>query len=222
MLGIFISDTHNKHKRVSVNECDILFHTGDFSFQGTNSELKNFAEWLDEQPADHIVMVPGNHEKLWEKNYEAGVAIIKKACPRVHILNDSGVTIGNQKIWGSPVTPYFFDWAWNRARVPELVGLHGAYIKDHWDLIPEDTTILLTHGPPYGILDEVKQFGISKSVGCELLLDRVKQIKPDIHAFGHIHDGHGEKALDGTLYINASICDETYTPSNKPIVIDLE
>lgn len=222
-----ISDTHNRHSKIVIPECDLLIHCGDATFQGTPSELKNFAEWLNEQEAGHIVIIPGNHERGWENNYEAGCDIIREACPAVHILNDNEVHIEGLTIWGSPVTPFFHSWAWNRARSERLEPWHGPYIKKHWDLIPENIDILVTHGPPYGILDEVKyvdQFSYDppKFVGCEDLLTRVKEVKPRFHFFGHIHGGYGEHHADGTSFYNASTCDEMYAPVNKPIEVTID
>ncbi len=213
-----MSDSHHKHQRFTVPKCDLFIHAGDFSFNGEAHVIKSFGEWLEKQPAEHIVITPGNHEEWWEKNWEEGCDILEDACPRVHILNDSGVVINGVNIWGSPITPYFFSWAWNRARVPALVPMHGAYIKNHWDLIPDNTDILITHGPPYHILDEL-QFvdGTPKGefAGCQLLLNRVREIKPAMHFFGHIH-AHGGKQEhhDGTSFYNASLCDEMYSPTN--------
>ncbi|MFN8395634.1 MAG: metallophosphoesterase [Bacteroidia bacterium] len=114
-------------------------------------------------------------------------------------LNDSGVEIEGVKIWGSPIQPWFFDWAFNRQR--------GADIAKHWALIPEDTDILVTHGPPYGILDRTDD---GKLVGCEELIKVVERIRPKIHVFGHIHEAHGSLIKDGTHYVNASILNLRY------------
>jgi len=107
-------------------------------------------------------------------------------------LNDTGTTIEGLKIWGSPVQPEFFNWAFNRER--------GEDICKHWDLIPDDTDILITHGPAFGILDRVLE---GEYVGCSDLLKKIKQIKPKIHAFGHIHEAYGQCEEDGTTFINA-------------------
>jgi len=98
-------------------------------------------------------------------------------------------------------------------------------------MIPEDTDILVTHGPPYEILDEV--FAVDGSsyrdhgmmpryVGCVDLAARIKEVKPDLHIFGHIHSGHGQKHVNGVSHYNASICDEMYAPSNPITIIEYE
>jgi Icc-related predicted phosphoesterase len=126
-------------------------------------------------------------------------------------LNDSGITIEGIKFWGSPITPWFHDWAYNR---------FGFEIKEHWDLIPSDTDILITHGPPFGVLDTVIRG--NENVGCEFLMNRIKEINPKIHAFGHIHEADGIWETPKTLFINASSLSVRYEYTNKPIVINYE
>lgn len=93
----------------------------------------------------------------------------------------------------------------------------GADIKQYWDKIDINTDILITHGPPHGILDEVN----GCNVGCEELLLAVQRIKPKYHIFGHIHEGYGQKTIDGTTYINCSHVDGKYRPVNQPIRFEI-
>ncbi|HXN74932.1 MAG TPA: hypothetical protein VN855_00385, partial [Candidatus Acidoferrum sp.] len=126
----------------------------------------------------------------------------------IFLLNDSGIEVEGIKIWGSPVQPFFHDWAFNRRR--------GAEIKKHWDLIPEDTEILVTHGPPLGILDVTIRNG--EHVGCADLMDKILISQIKLHTFGHIHEGHGYKYQDGRVFVNASVLDSRYKMiSGKPI-----
>src|SRR5690606_9104680 len=111
--------------------------------------------------------------------------------------------------WGSPITPYFHNWAFNRKR--------GAKIKAHWDLIPDDTDILITHGPPFGILDETVY---SKRTGCEELLLRVYQVQPKYHIFGHIHEDYGMLAKRETTFVNASVLDDRYELVNDAMILN--
>lgn len=213
---VAISDTHNQHMRVTIPECDLLIHTGDMTMTGAPDALGNFAEWLEVQPAKDIVIIPGNHEQYWEKYWHECCKLIKDRCPRVHILNDSGVEINGKMIWGSPITPWWWDYAWNRSRTPDMVGVHGKFIKEHWDLIPDNTNILLTHGPPYGILDYVEDFrtGQIRYVGCEHLLAAVNRIKPAYHFFGHIHGSYGHVVQGGTDFYNSCISREYHGAIN--------
>ena len=126
---------------------------------------------------------------------------------------DSLIDVNGLKIYGSPWTPEFGNWAFmkNRWNMPYV-----------WEKIPDEIDILITHGPPNGVLDVVQSFDKSISnVGCSYLREMVFKIKPKIHAFGHIHEGYGERYIDGIRFINASICQRDYRPLNNPIVVDI-
>lgn len=206
-----ISDTHNMHDYLTIPECDILIHAGDWTGQGKFGEVKQFAEWLNEQPAKHIVVVPGNHELYFEKMLPDSRKWITDYCPKAHVLIDEEVTIEGLKIWGSPISPEFCDWAFNRFR--------GADIKKHWDLIPENLDILITHGPAYQLLDYAPQ---CNHVGCQDLFDEIVVKQPRVHIFGHIHYSHGQKHFNNTTHYNASICTESYRPINPVTVFELD
>jgi Icc-related predicted phosphoesterase len=118
-----------------------------------------------------------------------------------HYLQDQSVIIEGLKFYGSPWQPTFHNWAFNKDR--------GEKIKTEWDKIPSDTDVLITHGPPFGILDKTVD---NEKVGCEELLLAVNRIKPKIHIFGHIHENYGEIKLNGTHFINPSSCDYNYIP----------
>jgi hypothetical protein len=113
------------------------------------------------------------------------------------------------KIYGTPWQPWFHDWAFNVARDK---------ISPYWDKIPLDTDILITHGPPMGILD-LTLYG--DTPGCASLLTYVEKIKPALHVFGHIHEAYGTTRQADTMFVNASVCTRRYIPSNKPVIVDL-
>jgi hypothetical protein len=125
-------------------------------------------------------------------------------------LEDSEVVIEGLRIWGSPWQPAFFDWAFNLPRGPAL--------RAKWQKIPTGVDILLTHGPPQGILDVVPR---GDAVGCEELRAELSRIRPRLHVFGHIHHAYGQLEADGTRYVNAAICDEAYQATHPAIVVDL-
>lgn len=100
--------------------------------------------------------------------------------------------IEGYKIWGSPVTPYFLGMAFNVRP--------GKDIEKAWQKIPNDTDILITHGPPKGIADN--------GIGSEELLKRVNIIKPKIHVYGHAHGSNGMKTINGTTFINAALVND--------------
>lgn len=210
-----ISDTHAKYNKLQIPECDLLISAGDYSFVGEKHIVKDFHEWLDVQPATHVISVQGNHEKWVEKNWEQAKQLVNQVAPAVHFVDEGGVEIDGVKIWCSAITPWFYDWAWNRS---------GKQLEDHWKRIPEDIDILVTHGPPYGILDTVyfpDGMTPKEQVGCYRLADRIKQLKKlKLHVFGHIHGSSGEAYVDGVKYVNASICDEQYMPTNPVRVFE--
>jgi Icc-related predicted phosphoesterase len=213
----FISDTHAQHMGLALPDADILVHCGDFSGHGTYMDAVRFAGWFGAQPHKHKIFIAGNHD-LWLDQGPHSVDIeffIRGLASGVHYLRDSGIELEGLKFWGSPVQPRFFNWAFNRDR--------GADIAKHWDLIPYDTDVLITHGPPSGHCDEApRDFPqLSERVGCADLLKKVKQVKPKIHAFGHIHYSYGNSYADGVHFINASICNEQYAPINKPYLVDI-
>lgn len=211
MRIVCLSDTHGLHKRVKVPDGDILLHAGDFTHFGEPSEVDLFLDWLSGLPHGHKVFVAGNHDFYVERRNEHFIEQVR-AMPALTYLQDSGAEIAGLRIWGSPVQPWFYDWAFNRQR--------GAEIQEHWDLIPADTHVLITHGPPIGILDRNFK-GVH--TGCENLRDTIAKLgQLRLHVFGHMHPGGGQQCeLDGCLFVNAAICDERGYASREPVVVEL-
>lgn len=206
----FFSDTHNQHSRISFTSGDLLVFCGDLTTRGALSEVKEFSEFLKNLNFKYKIVIAGNHDFCFEdhRRNEAEKILTDNG---IIYLNDSGVEIDGINFWGSPIQPWFHDWAFNRSR--------GDEIKKHWDLIPINTNILITHGPPYGILDLCSDGG---RVGCDELLNCIKKIKPKINAFGHIHESYGIIELEGTKFINASSLSKNYKQTNPPIDIEIE
>lgn len=214
MKIVCLSDTHNAHNEIAVPDGDLLIHAGDAVTSGTINELQNFIKWFDGLPHKRKVLIAGNHDWAFQLQPDKALELIP---PSIVYLQDSWVEIDGFKIYGSPWQPRFFDWAFNLMR--------GAELAEKWAMIPDDINILITHGPPNGILDEVpRQFGI-ENTGCEELRKRVDTLAAKdhlkLHIFGHIHCGYGKKEVNGVTFINASNCDEQYTPSQPPIIIEL-
>lgn len=125
-------------------------------------------------------------------------------------LQESSITVEGLKIYGTPITPYFLNWAFN---------CHpGEDIEKHVNKIPSDVNILISHGPPYGILD-INTNG--QHCGCPSLLAKVEKINPALLVCGHIHEGYGQKSFSRTTFINASLLNEKYRNQNSPVVIEL-
>lgn len=192
---------------------DLLIVAGDLTARDTTSQFIDFYDWLDDQKYKFKIYIGGNHDGiLFCKPHEGS------RLGNIQYLCDSECEFEGYKIWGSPWTPTFYDWHFMKDR--------GAPIREKWDLIPEDTDILITHGPPYGILDQVtissRGRGQEKFAGCEELREALFRIKPKLHVFGHIHSQGGKKVdLVSSICVNAAIMDEDYNPVNKPVRIIL-
>ena len=205
MRIVCLSDTHDLHAEIVVPDGDLLIHAGDVSQGGQPEEIRAFADWFAALPHRHKVLIAGNHDFLFERESEHARTLVTNAV----YLCDEAVEIEGLRIWGSPWQPWFYDWAFNLARGPE--------IRAKWDLIPEDCDILVTHGPPAGHGDVTVR---GEGVGCEDLREAVRRVRPRLHVFGHIHEGYGLTRADGTVFVNASSCDVRYRPVNPPIVLE--
>jgi Icc-related predicted phosphoesterase len=206
MKIVFISDTHGQHEKLTLPEGDMIIHAGDVSKRGGMAELEKFLDWYERLPFTHKVFAVGNHDFLAENN----PAIFRQLIPDNCVyLENNDVVIEGIRIWGSPITPWFYDWAFNRQR--------GADIAKYWAMIPKGTDIVVTHGPAYDILDRTTGGVLT---GCEDLRAKIEEIKPKYHVFGHIHEAYGMKQVGDTTFINASVLDEQYRMANAPIVLD--
>lgn len=191
----FTSDTHGRHNELDLGSGQVLCHTGDFSNFGSEKEFADFTEWFACQDFEYKIFICGNHERFGESvgaqyirdNYLSGGVIY---------LENSGVWLEDKYFYGSPANPRFFNWAFNVDR--------GIDIKKYWDLIPSYTNVLLTHTPPFGILDSVKGL----RVGCQDLLETIQSGRLEnlqTNAFGHIHEDYGMVEREGIIYINSAL-----------------
>jgi Icc-related predicted phosphoesterase len=203
----FISNTHGLHGRLKLNPGTVLIHTGDVTEYGSKDEFADFIFWFSKQPFSYKVFIAGNHDLFLE---ECSPAKKKKMIPSdIIYLQNSGIEIKGLKVWGSPVTPYILGMAFNARQ--------GTEIRKVWNKIPAGTDILITHGPPKGVLDN--------GVGDEELLLQVFKIQPAVHCFGHAHGQNGMETVNGTTFINASIVNSLdslqsaeYKVIGKPII----
>lgn len=201
----FISDTHNKHEDLKPPKVDLVIHCGDESESGNASmnepESRRFLEWYSALDIPTKIFVPGNHSTAIEQGL-----IRKEDYPKITFLIHAQTEWNEFKIFGSPYTPRFFDWAYMKERKD---------LDVVWQSIPDDIDILITHGPPKGILDVTRDMdsGEPVHVGSKSLCRHVlERIKPTIHAFGHIHDekafiNYGSVTRAETHFINCSCCD---------------
>jgi predicted phosphodiesterase len=205
MRIVCLSDTHNRE--LAVPDGDLLIHAGDATMRGTPDEIVEFNSWFGALPHKHKIFIAGNHDWLFETQ-PAGAR--KLLAGDIIYLQDSGANIDGFHIYGSPWQPRFYDWAFNLDR--------GREMAEKWALIPAQTDILITHGPPNRILDLTMQ---GDNAGCEELIKKVEEVRPRVHIFGHIHEGYGTLEKSGTRFVNASNCDERYRLVNPPIVFEI-
>ncbi len=206
MRIVCIGDTHELHRELVVPPGDLLIHAGDFTFYSKRPWMyRHFDLWLGELPHRHKIIIPGNHEYLLEEPRE------RSAISNATLLLDSGVEVEGMKIWGSPVTP-LYGGAFGMSRAADR--------KRHWARIPEGLDILITHGPPSGILDHGPRS--ERHEGCPELREAVLQASPRLHVFGHVHAGYGTLRTPDTIFVNASLFGDSGSLDRKPIVIDLQ
>lgn len=198
-----ISDTHAAHRDIVVPEGDVFIFAGDMSVFNKNiMNYIDFNNWLGEIPCRYKIVIAGNHDVIFQRNKDK----VKEIFTNCIYLQDESVVIDGFKFYGSPWQPEFGGWAFNLQR--------GIRLAETWKRIPEDTDVLITHGPPKQICD----WNGSEEVGCEDLLKRVFEVKPKLHIFGHIHQSRGKfKYLGKTLFVNVAMND-----TNKVYEIDLD
>ena len=207
-----------KMSDIEIPDGDLLLHAGDLTFKGEPWEITQELDILAAKTKDFkkVIFVQGNHEYRLRNQPE----IVKILCEErgIQLLHHEPTEFEGLKIFGSPYTPTFGRWAFMANRGPD--------IKRLWDQVPDDTNILITHGPAHmindKILEEYRSPGESLNVGCEELAYRVSQLKAlKLHVCGHIHNGYGQVDVLGVKHVNASICTERYEPLNKAIVVDI-
>jgi Icc-related predicted phosphoesterase len=204
---VLSSDTHGLHRELDVSDGDVLIHAGDFTMFGRDSAaILDFNEWLGELPHRHKIVVPGNHE-FFLKSDLSRRSLMRNAT----VLINEGVEVHGLRIWGSPVTPLYGG----------AFGMSSA--EDRWRLyaqIPMCTDILITHGPPYGILDSTQGSDIHS--GCTELFDAAVRVRPKLHAFGHIHGAYGIHETSDTTFINAALLGLAGDIDRNPIAIRMQ
>jgi Icc-related predicted phosphoesterase len=227
-----ISDLHGYYPELEGG--DLLIVAGDLTARDTEAQYREFTHWLAEQKYKKKIFIGGNHdnclvekppivfgdcEYLCDSDTEFEYGEVEPCLyPNGFFPNFTTVT-KKLKIWGSPWTNTFDGIN------PLCTAFTGTeeLLATKFALIPDDIDILVTHGPPYCILDQVKKRHNDKmqNVGSFALLDRLSRIKPKLMVFGHIHEGYGQIQGADTLFINCSHVNEDYEPINEPIRIIL-
>lgn len=193
---------------------DVLIIAGDLTANDRQSGYERFFKWLWPLPYERKILVAGNHDGRLEK-FMASIPALPHG---FHYLNDSGCEYKGINFWGSPYTPKFFEWAFMSP---------DEDLSEHWDKIPDDTDIVITHGPAYSILDKTvrRKNAIDPHVGSKTLYEALQRIRPKFHVCGHIHEGYGKEIVkwypykDETTFVNCAHLNEEYDPVNDPIII---
>lgn len=194
---LHISDTHGCHHRLSVlPKADIVVHSGDFTMNGSEQEALDFMNWFCDLDYPYKIFICGNHDDCL---YGANIDGLDN---NVHYLCNSAVVIEGVKFYGVPM--FMGDCITNRQAF-------------HYGNIPEDTDVLITHTPPFGVLD----FDDNINYGSEELLARITTVKPYLHLFGHIHSQYGMKILNNITFSNGAIMNADYSNFRKPSLIDV-
>ena len=218
-----ISDTHTMHglikPTIDMPGGDLLLHAGDIMNSGYNkNDIKDFCHWYNSlEHYDQKIFIAGNHDRTFE-DFPDDAREIYSSYKNITYLQDERLDLWDEEdqqtvIYGTPWQPWFYDWAFNLPK-------GGPGLMSKWEAIPADTDILITHGPPQEILDVSGPPYNEPLLGCALLREKVDVVKPKIHVFGHIHGSYGYKFLNGTHFFNASILNEEYKYTNKPVTFD--
>jgi Icc-related predicted phosphoesterase len=204
---VAISDTHGLYRRIKIPAGDVLIHAGDMTRHGRLDEMDDFNEFLGTLPHPCKLIIAGNHDF----SFESHPAESQRRLSNGTYLQDRGISVQGVNFYGSPWQPQFRDMAFNLARGPAL--------QDKWRLIPQETDVLITHGPPRGQRDRSL---LSGPVGCRDLMETVERIKPVLHIFGHIHEAAGQSSNGHTLFVNTSVCNALYWPVNQPFIYEFK
>lgn len=208
MKIVAISDTHCKHNEIDLTNypADMIIHAGDMTIMGEISEVSEFSVWWNSLPYQHKIIVPGNHDFLFQER----LPLAKTMFLNTHILVNEGIEIEGLLFYGTPVVRHFGPWAF---------GYYNEKREEFYAAIPDKTNVLITHQPPFGRLDYLPN---GTHLGCEILLDRVLQLsKLKAHIFGHIHSGHGIIDKKGVTVVNAAQLDNSYLKFNRPILFEI-
>ena len=223
MKIMFLSDTHGRHLEITelygeLPYVDIIVHSGDCTRYGEFEETDLFMNWFSKQNSMHKILVAGNHDFVLQQMDRRNWLLANNY--GVTYLEDSFININGIGIYGSPWSPVFGMWAFMKQRNDEL--------DEVWQKVPTDGSVdlLVTHTPRYGRFD-VSVRG-NYNVGCEMLANRINDIHPKVHVFGHIHECGGmikeetEVPLEGMISLNASLLNIRYVLANPIWIWDTE
>lgn len=210
-----ISDTHEQHSSACIEECDLLIHAGDITYRGEKLQYHKFMVWVEDLldlgiVKKDVVFIAGNHDLTLEQNPSLHLEVFPYGtylyCSKTTVTQDQQALT----VYGIPHQLEFGTWAF---------GTNEQGLAKLLSEVPEGVDILVTHGPPKGVLDKNKT---GDCCGSQALLDWIKSYKPKLVVCGHIHESYGTQWVDNTLVVNASTCNAKYKPINEPIYVDID
>ena len=214
MRIVGIADTHGAERQIVVPAGDILVVAGDFCTYGKLEEVAIFNTWLGTLPHKHKVVVAGNHDLIAQNNYLEMARLFTNA----RYLDEEPAIIAGIKFYGCPWTPEFNDWAFGYP--------HNSHKADViWRHVPDDTQVLITHGPPAGtalgkLPDHYSRSG--EDCGCAVLRNRILELpKLVVNFCGHIHEGYGIEKLGQVTCMNVTVLDGQYQVAHPGTVFEL-
>lgn len=192
---------------------DVLVIAGDLC-PVWNHDRKFQAEWLRFEfqehlatlPHNEIIVIAGNHDFVIQDS----VKIRRELQRFCRFLSDESVELDGVKFHGTPWSTKFGSWAF-MAKDERLV--------EYWSMIPDDTDVLVVHGPPFGVCDKTQYGG--ESVGSHTLRDKILELKPQLVVTGHIHEAYGIDMIGPSIVANVSFRDVDYKPGNEAMVFDV-
>ena len=218
MTILTLSDTHGQHRKLDLNleDIDTVEYAGDWTkHHDTNfSETLEFLAWFNSLNAQYKILIAGNHEVLVENKNEEFYEILTKF-PSIIYLQDSGISILGINFYGSPCSNEFYNWAFMHEE-PEL--------KEIWNKIPDDTHVLITHGPAYRACDKVEHSPELRDlhVGSKSLAARKLELPNlKVHVSGHIHEAYGVEIQNKVKNVCPCIFNGRYKPINESIKVEV-
>lgn len=199
---LHLSDTHGQHKNLkSLPEADVIVHSGDFTFAGSEEEAYDFMNWFCNLPYKHKIFIAGNHDMCMY-----GADHIDGLSRNVHYLYNNSVVIDGIKFYGIPM---FMEEC--------MDGNLDVFINN----MPDDTDVLITHMPPKGTCDLANYGKGPEHRGNATLAELLKKLHPTCHLFGHEHDAYGKTIKENVIYSNACVVDSRYNLINNPTIINI-
>ena len=206
MKAVVLADNHTDYD-FETPEGDLLIHCGDFTFHGNPKEMEKFKNYLKRQPHEHKLFIFGNHEKV-DKELTYWIDYLEDETG-AKCIHEKEYKINGLKFFGSSYTPQFMNWGFMQDEETR---------ERYWENMYDGMDVLVTHGPPMGIMGKIED---GTEIGCEYLRKFVDRVKPKYHFFGHNHAGAGVTSRNGTLFVTAAILTEHYQKFRPPIVVNL-